>query len=59
MTKEEIQAEVDRCFAMSEAELEAHLLEQLNRHPDAVDKVGEMLDFIAESLNNGTLEPKP
>ena len=56
MSKQEIAAEFDRCMAMSQPELEAHLMRELDK-PGAAATTNEALDFIIESLKNGTLVP--
>ena len=43
-------------MAMSQDELEAHLMRELDK-PGAVAATNEALDFIMESLKNGTLVP--
>ena len=56
MSKEEIAAEIDRCINMSQQELETHLMRELDK-PGAVAAANEALDFLIESLKNGTLVP--
>lgn len=58
MTKEEIETEVDRYMAMSEAELLA-VIECEYAKPGMAQAANDALDFLAEGIENGTIKIKP
>ena len=57
MSKEEMESEVDRYLVMSQEELEAHIIDELNK-PGAYELACKALEDLKEALENGTLTLK-